>query len=178
MAPIGNHSFRATGITAYLAQSRHAGARPVNGDDQHYRTRPSPPTRRLCAPEGGSSGRGGGRLCRESPPFVLAPREGSALSPPAAAAAHEALASGMEADRPIPLAESVHDSPAPKADARSTHRTQDCGRGHRRLQTEGQRGVEQITDVRKRCAVPCTKPGPKGTHTILSVARDLCSTSS
>jgi integrase len=31
LAPIGNHSFRATGITAYLASRRRAGARPSHG---------------------------------------------------------------------------------------------------------------------------------------------------
>jgi hypothetical protein len=31
MAPIGDHSFRATGITAYLANRRCSGARAIDG---------------------------------------------------------------------------------------------------------------------------------------------------
>src|SRR5579863_7060861 len=63
-----------------------------------------------------SHGWGGGRLCRESPHFVLASREGSALRNPPRQRRKKRV-SDRNPQGPKPLAGSVHESAAPKADA-------------------------------------------------------------
>jgi hypothetical protein len=61
-------------------------------------------------------GWGGGRLCRESPHFVLAPREGSALSTGRGSGGKMRVSDRNPQGRDE-LSGSVHESAAPKADA-------------------------------------------------------------